>query len=74
MYTNGASRPSPPARLYGLWVVAGDSRFWLNHIHGPGGESPMTFVSREDAERMAEWERWPGREIVVAVIGVCPPG
>jgi hypothetical protein len=73
-----ATAPRPPAQLWGLWVVTQDrpEGFWWNHIHGcnAGGDTPMTFVSKEDAEATIAGEMLDTDEdtMVVALIGVAP--
>ena len=71
--------PNPPARLWGLWVVTRDrpEGFWWNHITGSceRDDTPMTFISRDDAfDTLATEcdELDEGDHMVVALIGVRP--
>jgi hypothetical protein len=73
------TKARPPAELWGLWTVTHEtpSGFWWNHTHGvnTGEGTPMTFVSRKDAEESAAIEREildEGESMVVARIGVAP--
>jgi hypothetical protein len=71
--------PRPPARLWGLWVVTHNrpEGFWWNHIHGSceRDDTPMTFISRDDALHTLSTERGEleeGDHMLVALIGVFP--
>jgi hypothetical protein len=70
--------PRPPAQIFGLWTVTSTrpEGFWLNHIHGSCREdTPMTFISREDADdtlAMERCDRDAGDHMEVALIGVAP--
>jgi hypothetical protein len=70
--------PNPPAHLWGLWVVTRDrpEGFWWNHIHGSCTlDTPMTFISRDDALSTLSTERdelEEGDHMMVALIGVSP--
>ena len=71
--------PNPPAQLWGLWVVTPErpEGFWWNHIHGSceHDDTPMTFISRDDALSTLSTERdelEEGDHMMVALIGVSP--
>jgi hypothetical protein len=70
--------PNPPARLWGLWAVTHDrpEGFWWNHIHGSCTlDTPMTFISRDDALDTLATERGEldvSDHMEVALIGVAP--
>lgn len=80
--------PQPPTQLWGLWAVTRKrpGGFWWNHTNGirQHADTPMTFISRDDAlataakeraenDMIAEWLGDDTRDVLtVALIGVAP--
>lgn len=82
MSTQLACPPKPPAQLWGIWTITRKrpEGFWWNHTNGhcENADTPMTFISRDDAIVTAsdEWEHEEGGDVAsmtVALIGVAPP-
>lgn len=80
MSTRTTVAPKPPAQLWGLWVVSRQTPegYWWNHTHGVRrhADTPMTFISRDDALRSREVESdgldYDTDTMTVALIGVAP--
>jgi hypothetical protein len=72
--------PRPPIQLFGLWTVTSErpDGFWWNHVCGQWerhDDTPMTFISQQDAEDALVMERGEleeGEHMEVALIGVAP--